>query len=157
MKKKICISIGIFVIIFIIVGIITKSNNIKEIQQGETSDNSIISNEINNNQNKENINGDKFNAKIKKISEYNGRVTILVEGLETNDINHKGKYDFSIDDDTKILWINPKSIKSSYTELNVSNLKEGQNVSITSTGSVLESYPAKLTKVTKVILLENEL
>ncbi len=139
----------------------------KEIQKGDkqatisTEDletiNNIISNKMNNNQNKEKTEEDTFDAKIKKISEYNGITTILIEGIETNDINHRGEFDFSIDSETKILWINPKSIKSSYTELNVSNLKEGQNVSITSTGSVLESYPAKLTKVTKVILLENEL
>ena len=100
---------------------------------------------------------DGFKATIKEIREYNGTTSILVKGLESNDINHRGEFDFSIDNDTKILWINPKSIKSSYTELNVSNLKEGQNISITSTGPVLESYPAQLTKVTKVIILENEL
>lgn len=103
-----------------------------------------------------NIGNDVFNARIKEIRRYNGITTVLIKGFESNDINHRGEFNFSIDSDTKILWIDPKSIKSSYTELNVSNLKEGQNVSITSTGYVLESYPAQLTKVTKVILLEND-
>ena len=93
--------------------------------------------------------GDIFNAKIKAIREYNGITTILIEGLETNDINHRGEFDFSIDNDTELLWNN--------TKIEVSDLKEGQDVSITSTGEVLEIYPAQLTKVTKIIVLEDEL
>ena len=90
-----------------------------------------------------------FNAKIKEIREYNGVTSILIEGLDTNDINHKGEFDFSIDNNTELLWNN--------TEIELSDLKEGQNVSITSTGAVLESYPAQLTEVTKIIVLEDEL
>ena len=100
---------------------------------------------------------DVFNAKIKRISEYNGITTVLIKGLESNDINHRGEFDFSIDNNTQILWIEPKSTKSSYTAIDSSKLKEGQNISITSTGYVLESSPARLTKVTKVIVLEDEL
>ena len=93
--------------------------------------------------------GDVFNAKIKEIRENNGITTILIEGLETNDINHRGEFDFSIDNDTELLWNN--------TKIEISDLKEGQTVSITSTGEVLESYPAQLTEVTKIIVLEDEL
>ena len=93
--------------------------------------------------------GDVFNAKIKEIREHNGITTILIEGLETNDINHRGEFDFFIDNDTELLWNN--------TKIEISDLKEGQNVSITSTGEVLESYPAQLTEVTKIIVLEDEL
>lgn len=93
--------------------------------------------------------GDVFNAKIKEIREHNGITTILIEGLETNDINHRGEFYFSIDNDTELLWNN--------TKIEISDLKEGQNVSITSTGEVLESYPAQLTEVTKIIVLEDEL
>ena len=93
--------------------------------------------------------GDVFNAKIKEIREHNGITTILIEGLETNDINHRGEFDFSIDNDTELLWNN--------TKIEVSDLKEGQNVSITSIGEVLESYPAQLTEVKKIIVLEDEL
>lgn len=100
---------------------------------------------------------DVFNAKIKRISEYNGITTVLIKGLESNDINHRGEFDFSIDNNTQILWIEPNSTKSSYTAIDSSKLKEGQNISITSTGYVLESSPAQLTKVTKVIVLEDEL
>ena len=93
--------------------------------------------------------GDVFNAKIKEIRENNGITTILIEGLETNDINHRGDFDFSIDNDTELLWNN--------TKIEISDLKEGQTVSITSTGEVLESYPAQLTEVTKIIVLEDKL
>ncbi len=98
-----------------------------------------------------------FNAKIKEINEYNGITTILIKGLESNDINYRGEFEFSVDNDTKLLWIKPNSIKSSYTAIDLSKLKEGQNVSITSIGEVLERYPAKLTKVTKVVVLEEQL
>ena len=58
-------------------------------------------------------------------------------------------FEFSIKDDTELLWRG--------TEIKLSDLKEGQNVSITSIGSVLESSPAVLTKVARVILLDDEL
>ena len=96
-----------------------------------------------------NIGNNVFNARIKEIREYNGITTILIEGLESNDINHRGECDFSVDNDTELLWKEAK--------IELSSLKEGQNVSINSTGEVLESYPAQLTKVTKIIVLEDEL
>ena len=96
-----------------------------------------------------NNNDDEFYAKIKKIREYNGVITILIEGLESNDINYRGEFEFSIDNDTKLLW--------KETKVEVSDLKEGHNVLVTSAGEILEIYPAKLTKVIKVIVLENEL
>lgn len=96
-----------------------------------------------------NIGNDVFNAKIKEIKEYNGITTVLIEGIESNDINYRGEFDFSIDNDTELLW--------KETKIELSSLKEGQNVSITSMGEVLESSPAKLTKVIKVVVLDNEL
>lgn len=96
-----------------------------------------------------NIGNNVFNARIKEIREYNGITTILIEGLESNDINYRGEFDFSVDNDTELLWKEAK--------IELSSLKEGQNVSINSTGEVLESYPAQLTKVTKIIVLEDEL
>ena len=92
---------------------------------------------------------DVFYATIEKITQYNGKTVLLVKGLEVNDINHRGEYDFSIDEDTKLEW--------RYTEIDVSKLKVGQNISITFTGDVLESYPARLKKVTKVIVLSDEI
>ena len=45
-----------------------------------------------------------FNAKIEKITEYEGITTVLIEGLDTNDINHRGKFDFVVTEKTKLLW-----------------------------------------------------
>lgn len=92
---------------------------------------------------------DVFYATIEEIREYNGITTVLVKGLDVNDINHRGEFDFSIDNDTELLWHG--------TKIEISDLKEGQNISITSTGEVLERYPAGLTKVTRVIILDDEL
>lgn len=100
-------------------------------------------------ENQDNTEGDTFSAIIKEIREANDTTTVLVEGLESNDINHRGEFDFSIDSDTELLWNN--------TKIEISDLKEGQTVSITSTGEVLERYPAGLTKVIKVVVLDNEL
>lgn len=92
---------------------------------------------------------DVFYATIEKITKYNGITTVLVKGLDVNDINHRGEFDFSIDANTELLWHG--------TKIEISDLKEGQNISITSTGEVLERYPAGLTKVTRVIVLDDEL
>ena len=92
---------------------------------------------------------DVFYATIEEIREYNGITTVLVKGLDVNDINHRGEFDFSIDNDTELLWHG--------TKIEISDLKEGQNISITSTGEVLERYPAGLTKVTKIVVLDDKL
>ena len=92
---------------------------------------------------------DVFYATIEEIREYNGITTVLVKGLDVNDINHRGEFDFSIDNDTELLWHG--------TKIEISDLNEGQNISITSRGEVLERYPAGLTKVTRVIVLDHEL
>ncbi len=87
-----------------------------------------------------------FKAIIKKIREYNGITTVEIEA---NDENVSGKYNFSVDNNTELLW--------KKTKIDISSLKEGQNVSITSVGMVLDSNPATLTDVTKVIILEDKL
>ena len=99
--------------------------------------------------NSEQNEADVFYATVEKITEYNGITTVLVKGLDVNDINHRGEFDFSIDANTELLWYG--------TKIEISDLKEGQNISITSTGEVLTRYPAGLTKVTKIIVLDDEL
>lgn len=96
-----------------------------------------------------NIRNDVFNARIKEIRKYNGITTVLIEGIESNDINHRGEFSFSVDNDTELLW--------KETKIELSSLKESQYVSITSIGDVLEKYPAVLTKVIKVIVLDEKL
>ena len=156
MSKNIKIIIGILITLIIVIGMViaykiiersvTERENFKF--KVENIDSNLV-NTVNHDNNKEYAYADVFYAKIKKISTYNGTTTILVEGLEVNDINHRGLFEFSIKDDTKILWRG--------TEIKLSDLKEKQNISITSIGVVEESYPARLTNVSRVILLDDEL
>lgn len=143
-KQKI-IAISILVVLFcigfllgIFTGIGRKNREDKELNKVET--NTLQSS---------NQNGNVFYASIEKISEYNGITSILVKGLDINDINYRGKFSFSINDETELLWRE--------TKIDISNLKVGQNISITRSGNVLESYPAVLTKVTKIIVLDDEI
>lgn len=157
MSKNKKVIIGILIVVLIVISVVIAYKIIKKSVTNredfkfkvENIDSNPV-NTINYDNNKEAVYGDVFYAKIKKINTYNNSITtILVEGLEVNDINHRGLFKFSIKDDTKILWRK--------TEIKLSDLKEGQNVSITSIGAVQESYPVGLTNVPRVILLDDEL
>ena len=74
--------------------------------------------------------------------------SLLVEGLEVNDINHRGAFTVPVDDATRITW--------RYEAMDFSELKPGQTVSIAYRGSVQESDPAGLTDVTWIQLLDDE-
>lgn len=105
--------------------------------------------------------GDVFYAKIEKIERkdntnhnnenYNGirYGTIYVKGLDVNDINHRGERSFSIDDDIKFFW--------KHKEIKLLDLREGQNVAITSIGYVYEGGTGYLTKVARVTVLDDKL
>lgn len=80
------------------------------------------------------------------IDSVNGAV-VQVTGLEINDINFRWRYDFSVADDTKIIW--------RYTELDESVLKAGQRVAITFDGSIQETDPAGITHVNRIVLLDD--
>lgn len=162
-NKKIIVGV-IIVLLIIVIGIVVAykliENNVMNRENFKFNVENISSEPIdtvNNDRNKENTEETIFDAEIKRINTYNGITTVLVKGFETNEINYRGEFDFSIDDDTKILWIEPNSIKSNYTEIDVLKLKKGQKVTITSIGDILESYPAQLTKVTKVVVLNDKL
>lgn len=73
---------------------------------------------------------------------------LRVTGLEINDINFCGDFVFSIDEETKMTW--------RYTEISVEDLDIGDTVSITFTGEIQETAPAKITHVTQIQLLEDE-
>lgn len=92
--------------------------------------------------------GKDFYAKIKEINEYNGITTLLVEGIEENSINYRGEFTFTVND-TEIFWNNEK--------VNITSLKENQIISIVSFGEIMEIYPARLTKVKKIIILNNKI
>lgn len=86
-----------------------------------------------------------FNAIITDIGENDRR--IQVEGLEINNINDRGAFTFSVEDDTKLEWHN--------APIKLSEFDVGDCVSVTHTGVVMESYPAKIEQVTKLRLLDD--
>ena len=88
-----------------------------------------------------------FDAKIEEVKEYNGKYSLLVDGFDTNEINYKAEFLCSIRETTKLL--DAKDIK-----IEVTDLKEGQTVSITYSGGVQETYPGKILNVLKVKLVD---
>ena len=87
-----------------------------------------------------------FYATIKEINEYEGTITLLVEGLESNkDVNKRGRFTFSIND-TKILLNDNKADKS--------YLKKGMLIVIGDYAYVQETYPAKLVKVKDITIVQ---
>ena len=90
------------------------------------------------------LTGTTFYAVIEEIRDHN----IWVKGLDVNDINSRGEFYFTIEDKTKLEW--------RHTEISISDLKVGDTLSITYTGSVLETYPAGIEDVVEVQLLDDE-
>ncbi len=86
-----------------------------------------------------------FYATITEIYDH----SILVEGLEVNDINSRGAFDLSTNDNTVYEW--------RYTPLSRSELEVGDTISVTYTGAVLETYPAQIHEVLKIQLLDDEI
>lgn len=87
-----------------------------------------------------------FYAEIKEINNNNA---FLVEGLSVNDINYRGDFTFSVVEETKLEWRG--------TEISVSDLKVGNNISITFDGEILDTYPAQIQEVIKIQLLDDEI
>jgi len=92
--------------------------------------------------------GETFTAIIEKITEYNGITTLLVDGLDDNNINYRDEFTFSINNDIELLWKTNK--------IEVSDFEVGQKISITFSGVVMESYPGVLVEVNRVIILDKE-
>lgn len=95
--------------------------------------------------------GQTFYAKIESIKQYNdGSYHINVKGLEVNDINYRGNFTFKVDDNVDMTWRGEK--------INISDLKEGNNISITFTDEILNSIsPTPLREVVKVQLVDDEI
>ena len=91
------------------------------------------------------INQQTFYAEIKEITDNH----FLVQGLTVNDINYRGEFTFSIMGETELLWRG--------AEIELSDLDVGDNIAITFVGEVLESYPAQITEIVRVQLLEDEM
>lgn len=86
-----------------------------------------------------------FYATIKEIKEYNGIITLLVEGIESNDINCRGKFTFNINK-TQIL-LNNEKVDKSY-------LKKETLIIIGKYDAVQETYPARLVNVKTITIVE---
>lgn len=71
-----------------------------------------------------------------------------VQGMEINDINYRGKFEFSVDEDTRIVWRG--------TNISMEDLDVGDNVSITFTGNVYEMNPVMIEQVRLIQLLDDE-
>lgn len=82
-----------------------------------------------------------------EITEKNGNA-FTVSGLSVNDVNRRGEFTFVADENTELLWHG--------TEITLEDLEKGDNVAITDYGEVLETYPARLTKVLRIELLDDE-
>lgn len=74
--------------------------------------------------------------------------SLLVEGIPENDINFRGQFRFSIYGETALEW--------RYTEIEMADLDAGDLVSVTFTGAVQETDPARIQEVVKVQLLDDE-
>ena len=85
-----------------------------------------------------------FYAEIEEIKDN----FILVKGLSVNDINFRGEFTISVVEETELEWRN--------TKINVTELNVGDNISITFTGEILDSYPAQIKDVVKIQLLDDE-
>lgn len=85
-----------------------------------------------------------FYAEIEKI---NGQ-TLLVKGLDVNDINGRGAFCVSVDEDTILEW--------RYESISLEELEVGDTISITHTGNVGETYPVQIFETERIQLLDDE-
>ena len=97
-----------------------------------------------------------FYATIEEISEGEvyGTKTIKVKGLDINDVNHRGEFYFTV-----ILDHIPDNFKIEFngTKIAFEELKVGQKVAVYNYGDVLESEPAYLSQVRKIVVLDDTL
>lgn len=91
-----------------------------------------------------------FCATIESIKKYtDGSFHIYVKGLEVNEINYRGNFTFKVDNKVKMTWKGE--------DINISDLKEGDNISITFTDELITDIsPTPLTEVIKVQLLSEK-
>lgn len=87
-----------------------------------------------------------FYATIEKIRENR---SILVKGLEINDINYRGEFYLSIGNNTIITWRGQ--------DISISDLHIGDNISVTFTDEIINAiHPATLNQITKIQLLDDK-
>lgn len=71
-----------------------------------------------------------------------------VEGLPVNDLNFRGDFTFTITADTILMWRGET--------LTSEELQVGDRVAVTFDGTIQETYPAVLTGICQIQLLEDE-
>ena len=81
------------------------------------------------------------------ITGINGR-QLAVDGMEINDVNFRGAFTFEVTEETVLVWRG--------TGLQVSELEVGDSVSITFSGSIQETSPARISDVLRLQLLDDE-
>ena len=74
--------------------------------------------------------------------------SLAVTGLEINDVNHRGAFTFSVEEDTVLEW--------RHAPIALAELGPGGTISVTYTGGIQESYPAGIDGVVRVQLLDDE-
>lgn len=90
-----------------------------------------------------------FYAKIDSIREDNGTIHISATGLDVNNINWRGKYNFSVKENTDIIWMDMK--------IPVSALGAKNNIAITITDEIiLDIVPTPLREIEKIELLDDK-
>lgn len=93
--------------------------------------------------------GTTFYAKIDSIRENNGTIHISATGLYVNNINWRGKYNFSIKESTDIVW---RGVKIPVSDLGVKN-----NIAITITDETIpDVVPTPLQEIEKIELLDDK-
>ena len=93
--------------------------------------------------------GTTFYAKIDSIREDNGTIHISATGLDVNNINWRGKYNFSIKESTDIVW---RGVKIPVSDLGVKN-----NIAITITDETIpDVMPTPLQEIEKIELLDDK-
>lgn len=95
--------------------------------------------------NSETVLGDTFYAKITEIHDN----YLLVDGLDINDINFRGKFSISLSEKPAFVWHG--------TSIEKSKLSVGNTISITFSGDILESSPAQINTVYRIIVLDDEI
>lgn len=84
-----------------------------------------------------------FYATVKDVQ----KGSIDVKGIDVNDMNYRGDFSLDKNEKTKVTW------HGQYIPF--SDLKQGDRISVTFSGVVLESYPARITSVQKICLLND--
>ncbi len=99
---------------------------------------------VRNQASREPMRSETFYASITTINENE----FVVEGLEVNDVNHRGTMVISADENTAYEW--------RYTAIAREELEAGDTISITYTGTVAECYPPIYSGIERVQLLDDD-